>query len=49
MLQVDIYTRGGPMDVTITLAHIIQASETRTFIVDVSTLVDISNLEYKLY
>ena len=46
MLQVDIYTRGGPTDVTITLVRIVQASETRTFIVDVSTLVGISNLVY---
>ena len=46
MLQVDIYTMGGPTDVTITLAYIVQASETRTFIVDVSTLVDVSNLDY---
>ena len=46
VLQVDVYTRGGPMDVTITLACIVQASETRAFIVDISTLVDVSNLVY---
>ena len=46
VLQVDVYTRGRPTDVTITLACIVQASENRTFIVDVSTLVDVSNLEY---
>ena len=34
------------MDVTITLARIVQASETRTFMVDVNTLVDVSNLVY---
>ena len=38
--------KGGPMDVTITLARIAQASENMMFMVDISTLVDISNLEY---
>ena len=46
MLQVDVYTMGRRTDGTITLARIIQVSETGTFIVDVSTLVDISNLDY---
>ena len=49
VLQVDAYTRGRPTDVTITLARIVQASENRTFIVDISTLVDVSNLKYQLY
>ena len=49
VLQIDIYTRGRPTDITITLARIVQMSETRTFIVDVSTLVDVSNLVYQLY
>ena len=46
VLQVDVYTRGRPTDITITLARIVPASETRMFIVDISTLVDVSNLEY---
>ena len=46
VVQIDVYTRGGPTDVTITLARIVQASENRTFIVDVSTLVDVCNLKY---
>ena len=46
VLQVDTYTRGEPTDVTISLACIVQTSENRMFMVDVSTSVDISNLKY---
>ena len=45
MLWMDACMKGGPTDVTISLACIVHASEYMTFLVDVSTLVDVSNLE----
>ena len=44
VLYVDASTKGGPTDVTISLACIIQASE-NMFLADVSTLLDVSNLD----